>query len=153
MLPVPIGKPARFHLESIRRYMPKAYWIRVNGQFIAFQSDKALANILRKVDYKYLRLKRYMRNYLNYRQPKGEKNITQLQERNLSGNVMEAVRDLLSSDDSFSLRLFNRHELDLLFAENTFYSKQSLDILGHLIAMERWLNMIKLVKQQAQSIH
>ena len=71
----------------------------------------------------------------------------------LVGPLMETVREILMSDDSFALRIFGRHGVESLLNEYESRSKNNTEVLGLLTAMERWRSMVYGVAREARLAH
>ena len=144
---------AKIHHESIHRFAPRAYWIRINGEkLLPFEHRNFLARFFRKVDRKYQTTRRRIQHLLNPNQCANlDRGLSQnLQDSiSLGGPLTEVTQDILMSEGSFSLELLGQQGLGFLLNEylsegaQNHYSQQGhfMHIVS-LITMERWKTMV-----------
>ena len=150
MMPAPIGKYATIHHESLRRFTPRAYWVRANGQLLLLEGGGDIKRLLKKIDNSYQRSLRGIQRAVNFfRTPSKSKNMDQLAQDRLAGPLMETVRAILMSDDSFAMGIFGKHGVELLLNEQESRTKNRTATLGFLVSMERWRAMVQGVARDA----
>ena len=153
MMPSPIARYATIHLESLRRFAPRAYWVRVNGKLLLFEGEGTIKDILKKMDRVYQRGLSRVQSALNRVRPaSGCKDADQLAEDLLAGPLMKTVREVLMSDGSFALGIFGRQGVELLLKEHESRIQNHLEVLGLLVSMERWRAMVQGVARVAAAV-
>ena len=70
----------------------------------------------------------------------------------LAGPLMETVRGIVMSDDSFALEIFGRQGVESLLNEHKSRRKNHTEVLGLLVAMERWRAMAQGVARDASAV-
>ncbi len=150
MMPVPIAKFATIHHESLRRFTPKAYRVRVNGKQLLFEGGGAIKHLLKKIDNKYQGGLYRLQRAVNLGQlPSKGKDMDQLAQDFLAGPLMEIVRGILMSDESFAIEIFGKYGIESLLNEHESRTKNNTEVLGLLVAMERWRGMVQGVARDA----
>lgn len=143
MMPAPIALFATIHHEIIRRFTPKAYWVRFNGRLLLFEGGGAIKRLLNKIDNRYQGGLQRIKRVVNPGQYKSKsKDMDTLVHDFLVNNLMEIVREILTSDDSFAIRIFGKHGIESLLNEHESRKKNNTEVLGLLVAMERWRTMV-----------
>ena len=151
-MPVPIAKYATIHHESLRRFTPKAYWVRVNGSLLLFEGGGTIKRLLKKIDNRYQGgLHRIQRAVNLGQKPRMEKDMEQLADDFLAGPLIETVRGTLMSDESFAIRIFGKHGIESILNEHESRKKNNTEVLGLLVAMERWHAMVQGVAREASA--
>ncbi|WP_146242319.1 hypothetical protein [Acaryochloris thomasi] len=147
-LPAPMGYHARIHQEAIRRYLPEAYWMAVNGQTLpALRSSELIASYRKKYQ-------RGLRRLGLWRESVAANAYTprDLQASALAGPVRQTVCDLLLDRDSFSRKIFSQAHLEALLMQEQFPTR-IVDTIGSMVTMERWHRLMQGVRQEAQGLH
>jgi hypothetical protein len=145
MMPAPIGKYAAIHRESLRRFAPKAYWVRINGKrLLPLEGGGNIKRLLRGIDSRYqYHLGRMLRLSNRGRQISKSKSTAQLAIDLLAGPLMEPVREIVMSEGSFGLEVFGRRRVELLLNEHALGTHNHIRVLGYLVPMERWRAMVQ----------
>lgn len=154
MMPAPIAKYATIHRESLRRFAPRAYWMRINGITLApIESDSLIGGLLRKVDWRYQKYKKKLQR------SKGASYLIQGSDQRtglerfkaefMNNYLMEPMRETLMAEGSFALEILGRQGVELLLHEQQSRLKDHHGTLGLLIAMERWRTMVQGVVREA----
>ena len=158
MMPSPIGDYAKIHHESIRRFAPRAYWIRINGKDMLLSEHRNFlghffGKVFEKVDPKYQTIRRRIQDLLNLKQSVNlDLGLRQNVQGSISlgGSLAEVIRDLLMSEGSFSLELLGQQGLESFLNEYQLFlsdylsggnSNHYMSIVS-LITMERWKTMV-----------
>lgn len=153
LMPAPIAKFSTIHYESIRRFTPKAYWIRANGKLLIFEGEGPIKSFLKKMDNKYQGSLRRIKRVTKFGgTPSKDKDMNQLVHDFLAGPLMEIVREVVISDDSFALKIFGKHGVELLLSEQESGTKNNTGVLGFLVSMERWRAMVEGAAGDAASV-
>ena len=151
MMPSPICDFSRLHQESIRRFAPKAYWIRINGeQMLPFEGRNLMAYWLRKVDRCYWRVFRRTQRILHQQKFQSEtRKIEQLRIDYLAKPLIDVVYDLMMSERSFARTILGRQGLESVLQEHQSHTKNHLNLLSSLIIIERWRILVEEIAYEA----
>ncbi len=144
-MPAPIANYAQIHRLLIRRYLPKAYWIRINGaDLLPFQQKGLVAKSLNKIDRKILGIRRRL-----FWQSKKNNHDTsylnneQLRSASLLGLMGNPVKEILTAKGSISEMLLGRERVNALFDDQPIKWNTRTDLIGNLVTMERWKSMVE----------
>ena len=153
MMPAPIAKFSTIHQESLRRFTPKTYWIRVNGKLLFFEGEGSIKQWLKKIDNRYQGSLRRIKRVLNVGNvSRKTKDMNQLVHDFLAGPLLKIVREMIMDDDSFALKIFSKHGVELLLKEHESGVKNNTGVLGYLVSMERWRIMAQGVARDAGTV-
>ncbi len=149
-MPAPIATETIIHYECLRRFAPKAYWVRVNGELLVLEGGGKGKAFLRKLDGKCQGGFRRLPSVVSWgSDTKKNQDMDHLVHDFLAGPLMEVVRDMLMSNDSFAQRIFGKNGTDQLLREHATRTKNHTEELGFLVAMERWRMMVDGVTRDA----
>lgn len=102
-MPAPIALFATIHHEFIRRFTPRAYWVRVNKKLLILEGGGAIKHFLNKIDIKVQTHLSRVKGALNpNRHATKMKDMDQLVHDFLANSLMEPVREVVMSDGSFA---------------------------------------------------
>lgn len=153
MMPSPIARFATIHLESLRRFAPRAYWVRGNGKLLQLEGEGTIKNMLKKTDRLYRGgLSRVQRVLSQFRPLGGSKDMDQLAEDVPAGNLLNTEGDILMPDGIFALEIFGRHGVDSLLKEHESRTHNHTEVLALLGSMEQWRAMVQGVAQEAARV-
>ncbi len=152
-MPAPIAKFSTIHHEAIRRFTPKAYWVRVNGKLLFLEGEGSIQHWLKKIDQEYQTNLHRIQRILNVGKTRSQnKDMDQLVHDFLAGPLMEPVHDILMAQDSFALNIFGRDGIESFLNEHKSRKKNHTEVLGLLVSMERWRTMIQGVTRDTDMI-
>ena len=150
IMPAPIAQFATIHHQILRRFTPRASWVRVNRKLLVLEGGGAIKYFLRKLDKRFEYDLRRVQRAVNPGLHKGQsKDMDQLVHDFLAGPLMEPVRQILMDDDSFAQRVFGKHGVESLLSEQKSRKKHHTEVLGLLVVMERWRAMCQGVARDA----
>ena len=151
-LPAPICKDFLLHKQSIKHFLPAAYYWRINnGTFLPLLGTSPCRLLLSKsIDRAERRLSEWIAKVSPHRQ--SLKSTEQLRSGLLSERLQGSLPDLLLADDSVSLQLFNPKGLRQMVQEQASGQRNHLQSLGFLITMETYrLLMLQALRQSRPS--
>ena len=152
-MPAPIARFATIHSESLRRFVPRAYWIRINDtELLPLENWAPISPVLKAFDKTARQNLARGRRFLNrFRSQQKTKDMDQLAADTVSGLLMRTISDVLLSDKSFALEIFGQSGMERLLGEQKQQQKDHTEVLGLLVAMERWRGMIQNVTQESRA--
>jgi asparagine synthetase B (glutamine-hydrolysing) len=152
-MPPPIANYARIHEALICRRLLKAYWVRINGiELLPMQRKGLYGNVMRRIDRKLLKWQRLL--LAAHRRPRPASQCAsneELRAVSLLGALADPVRQLISAKSSLSTTLFGEKNTNALFDDRRLRWNIRADLIGNLIAMERWYDMVKKAERGVQN--
>ena len=144
-MPALIERFATLHRESLRRFAPKAYRVRINGnELLPLDDWGPNSPLLQAIDTQYTRNLSRAKRILNIcRSGRRSRNMEQVAADTLSVALMTTIGDILLSNGSFSLEIFGPHGIESLMNEHKQGQKDHTEVLGLLVAMERWRSLVQ----------
>lgn len=153
-LPDPLGTSARLHGDAIRRFLPGAYWTPVNAaSLLPFErlgaAGRALNRAFRVTARVAHRLPRGRARSQAAGVQAGESH-ERMRARIFAGPLAEPIAGTLGADGSISTELFGTAGVRaLLDSHRSDAGIPTLQVLGALITMERWLEMARAARENA----
>lgn len=142
LFPAPIGQHIRIHQEFIRRFIPQAYWIPVNGRtLLPVPSSEPIFRIYQKA----ARLIKISLKKVGIRSR--NKGINQIQSNILGTPLIGTVSDVLLASNSLVLEIFSK---DGLYSLLKNHQPKNTDLVGRLISIERYQTMMQQIAQEAR---
>jgi hypothetical protein len=146
-MPAPIGNYAIIHEESIRRFAPKASLVPINGMTVPTQGEGSLSLLRRNIDRAYLKILREAKQLFMFNN--GSRSIQALRSAAIVGPLLEVVREVLTTENSFAIEIFGRNGVELLLNQLVLSRGiKHLDTVSRLISMERWRTMVQAVAEE-----
>jgi hypothetical protein len=153
MMPAPIALFTTIHHEILRRFTSRAYWVRVNRKLLILEGGGTIKHLLKKIDIRFENSLRRVQRAVNFgRTPSKNKDMDQLVPDFLAGPLMEPVREIVMSYNSFAQEIFGKHGVESLLNEHKSRKKNHTEVLGLLVAMERWRAMCQGVARDASAV-
>jgi hypothetical protein len=143
-MPSPIGAHAAYTQECIRRFLPRAYWLRVNGnELLPLGQCGSLSRVLSYTDRLTRRIwrevgKRFGRNDLK----PNEGTPDEARSAAFAGPLCDYLRDALTVSGSVAVELFGLNGIEQLLEEHASGSRNNMPILGALVTLEHYRKMI-----------
>jgi hypothetical protein len=141
-LPAPIGHHCPLHHTLIRRWLTRAYWWRINDDRI-LPLDR-----LPGID-GLLRWRRAIASRMGRRLRGRGRSEQQVMSALLAGPLGEVMTDSLMAQDSLARAIFSREGLSKMIEAHRTGVKFELEMLGSLLTMERWRQLLTEARNQA----
>ena len=141
-LPAPIGQYCLLQETIIRRWLPRAYWWRINGDRIlplqGVPGVKGLLHLRRIIASRMGRVRGSVRT-------DHEVMCAEL----LAGPLGEVMTDSLMAQDSLARAIFSRQGLSKMIEAHRTGVKFELEVLGCLLTVERWRHQVTEARNRA----
>ena len=141
-LPAPIGQHCRLQEKIIQRWLPRAYWWRIN-------SDRILPLDRVPGVKRLLRWRRTIASRMGRLRGKERIDYEVMCAALLAGPLGEVMTDSLTAHDSFARAIFSREGLSKMIEAHRTGVKFELEVLGCLLTMERWKQQITEARNRA----
>lgn len=150
-LPAPLGTRTRLHTDAIRRFLPGAYWVPVNGATILpFERLGAPGRALNRAYRVAGRLVRRLPG--SEVSSSGARSHEQLRAEIFAGPLSDTLAAILDSRDSLSAELLGHDGIrGILASHRAAAGIQTLQVLGRLVTMERWHQMARSARAAAEN--
>jgi hypothetical protein len=134
------------HHRVIRRFMPWAYWVRENADLLlATDTSATVPRRLGQLD----RGVRRIRRRIVRRGP--DATLDRSHADVLRGELWTTFRDILSDRSSVAATLFGAPGTTMLLGEHETGARNHVDLLGHLVTVERWRRLARAIADDARS--
>lgn len=149
-MPAPIGDQVRLQEACVRRFMPDAYWVRINRKaLLPLERAGGAWRLLRGLD----RL-RYGTAYV-LGQAWARRGLGRLTTQDqvradlFAGPLASPLCETLTRQGSFALELLGEASVERLVREHTERTVNHALLLGILVIMERWRDLVEGVTHDA----
>lgn len=147
-LPSPACDYLQFHNQCLRRFTPRAYWIRVNGRKLQpIEYINPLARLLKSIDGRYRNGVQHLQRALHLDRPPLSQGIEELRAAALAGPLKATAWDILTTKGSLALECFGKHSLEQLFNEPLRNQNIPLSVA---LTLERWHRLVLAVAHEAE---
>ena len=154
LMPSPIANHARIHQEFIRRYIPKANWVRINGyRLLPLEQEGKISGLLAKVDRKYQSVIHHTQPLFNRISPViHNRGLEELRADGLTKYLREPLVESVTSKDNLFNDILGKHGLNSLLTQHQRENRLfAVDTLGSLVCIEQWRAQIQKVFQESRS--
>lgn len=138
--PVPIGLHCTFHLEMVRKLLPRAYWIPVNSKYLLpFAHIPTMRRIFSFWN-KLLKLCSFIKRNRKVvaAQRDATKSFRQVQAEIFAGPLSTLCYDMLADNKSLSCELLGKKGITNLLEKHRTGEQNNLLAIGHLLTIERF---------------
>jgi hypothetical protein len=140
-LPPPIADDLRLQKTIIRRYLPAAYYLPINGSallpFLGCSFPKPF------ISKWFGRIVFYSHRFLDVFRPGGNgKTNDQIRAERFVEVLGEGLRDVLIEDGSIGMRIFQKEGLQRIIDDHISMKRDNLQVIGHLAVMEAYRHLI-----------
>jgi hypothetical protein len=144
-MPSPIGYHATYTHECIRRFMPKAYWVRVNGERLLPFDQTGLLNLkLFHIDKLANRILKKVSGSNNHTEPKLKDSTPEEASASaFAGPFLEYIRELLTERRSLTLEILGREYTEQILEEHASGVDGYCNLLGALVTIEHYRKLIE----------